>query len=163
MRDTILSMEGSPRSVYWEAPEHHHIEKSSDWYWILSILAIAGSVASIIFGNVLFGVVIILAATTMIITSHRYPRVIEFEVSGRGIRIRNDLYPYSTLESFYLDEESPLGPQLLVKSKKMFVPLLILPIPEEYIEEIEHLIAPRLYEEHLEEPFSHHLLEFLGF
>lgn len=156
-------MEGSTRSVYWEAPEHTHIEKSSDWYWILSIVAIAGAVASIIFGNVLFAMVILLGTMTVFITSHRKPRIIEFEVSPRGVRIESDLYPYSTLESFYLDEENYAGPQLIVKSKKLFVPLLIIPIPEEYIEEIEDVIAPRLHEEHLEEPFSHRLLEFVGF
>jgi hypothetical protein len=156
-------MEGSMRSIYWEAPEHTHIEKTSDWYWILGIIAVAGSVASMIFNNVLFGVVILLAAMTMIITSHRKPRIIELEVSGRGIRIEKTLYPYSTLESFYLDEDNYAGPQLIVKSKKLFVSLLILPIPEEYIEHIENIIASRLHEEHLEEPFSHRLLEFFGF
>ncbi len=156
-------MESSLRSVYWEAPEHNHIEKSNDWYWILGIVAIAGSVASMIFGNVLFGVVIILGAMTMFIVSHRKPRVIEFEVSGRGVRIRNDFYPYATLDSYYLDEQNLINPQLIVKSKKLFVPLLILPIPEEYIDIIEKTISARLREEHLEEPFSHILLEFLGF
>ena len=70
---------------------------------------------------------------TMFITSHRMPRIIEFEVSERGIRIRDDLYPYATLESYYLDEENHYNPQLIAKSKKLFVPLLIIPIPDEYI------------------------------
>lgn len=156
-------MEGNARSVYWEAPEHHHIEKTNDWYWMLGIIAIAGSVASIIFGNVLFGVVILLGAMTMMITSQRKPRIIEFEISGRGVRIENSLYPYPTLDSYFIDEGSPTGPQLIVKSKKLFVPLLILPIPEEYVDDIEDVIAPRLREEHLEEPLSHHILEFFGF
>ncbi len=151
------------RSVYWEAPEHNHIEKTHDWYWILGIIAIASSVASIIFGNVLFGIVIILGAMTMFITGNRRPRIIAFEVSLRGIRIENDLYPYSTLESFCLDEENILGAQLIVKSKKMFAPLLIVPVPEEYMIDIENIIAPRLAEEYMEEPFSHKLMEFFGF
>lgn len=163
MHATILRMDESLHSVYWEAPEHNHIEKSSDWYWILGIIAVAGSVACIIFNNVLFGVVILLGALTMIVTSHRKPRLIQFEVSARGIRIEDTLYPYSTLESFCLDEENIPEPQLIVKSKKLFVPLLILPIPEEYMLEIEDILASRLTEEHMEEPFSHKLLEFFGF
>jgi hypothetical protein len=156
-------MDESLRSVYWEAPEHNHIEKTNDWYWVVGIIGVAGSVASIIFSNVLFGVVILLAVMTVIITSHRQPRVIEFEVSVRGVRIEQDLYPYSTLDSFYIDEESPSGPQLIVKSRKLFVPLLILPIPKDYIDDIEDVIAPRIREEHLEEPLSHRLLEYFGF
>lgn len=156
-------MNDGARAVYWEAPEHNHIEKTADWYWVLGILAVAGSVTSIIFGNVLFGIVILLAGMTMFITGNRKPRVIPFEVSPRGVRIDSDLYPFATLESYYIDEEDYLGPQLLVKSKKLFVPLLLLPIPEEYIDDIESIIAPRLLEEHLEEPLAHKIMEFLGF
>ena len=82
---------------------------------------------------------------TMIITSFHKPRVIEFEVSARGVRIENTVYPYATLESYYLDEENLINPQLIVKSKKLFVPLLIIPIPEEYINEI--FIFKRLTQE----------------
>jgi hypothetical protein len=156
-------MSEAKRSIYWEAPEHNHIEKTADWYWVLGILAIAASVASIIFDNTLFGILILLAAMTMFITGNKHPRVIPLEVSLRGIRIDTDLYPYATLESFYIDEENHTGPQLLVKSKKLFVPLLILPIPEEYVADIENIVASRIMEEHLEEPLSHKIMEFVGF
>lgn len=151
------------RAIAWEAPEHNHIEKTGDWYWILGILATAGSVASMIFNNVLFGIVILLGAMTMFITGNRKPRIIEFEVSASGIRIERDYYPYATLEAYFIDEESPLVSQLIVRSKKLLMPLLILPIPEEYTADIEHLVGARLIEEHMEEPFSHRVLEFLGF
>lgn len=151
------------RSVYWEAPEHHHIEKSSDWYWILGIIAIAGSIASVIFGNVLFGIVIFLGASVMMLYGRREPRMLRFEVSNRGVRIENSFFPYSALESFYMDEENPQGPQLIVKPQKFLTQLLILPVPEQYMDEIEHILSPRLPEEHLEEPFGHKLLEFFGF
>ena len=156
-------MDETIRSIYWEAPEHNHIEKTGDWYWILGIIAISGSVASMIFGDVLFGIVIILAAGTMYLVGHRKPRVIEFEVSARGIRIEDTLYPYATLESYFLDETALVNPQLIIKSKKLFMSLLIIPIPAEYITPIEEMVGERLPEEHLEEPFAHKLMEFLGF
>lgn len=150
-------------SVYWEAPEHTHIEKSSDWYWAMGIIAVTASVTSIILNNVLFGIVILLGAMTVFITGNRKPRIIPFEVSVRGIRVENHLYPYTNLESWYLDEEHYTGPQLIVKSKKLLVPLIIIPIPEEFVQSVERLIAPRLIEEHLQEPLAHKILEFLGF
>ena len=149
--------------MYWEAPEHHHREKTSDWYWILGIIALAGAIVSIIFNNILFSIVILLGAFTMVLASYRTPRILEYEISVRGIRIRKDFHPYSTLDSFCLDESNPIGPQLIVKSKKLLMPLLILPIPEEYLHHIETIVASRLREEHMEEPFSHHLMEYLGF
>lgn len=151
------------RSVYWKAPEHPHIEKSGDWYWVLGIIGLAGAVVSIILGNVLFGMVILLAMLTMVLVSHRLPRTIEYEVSVRGVRIGSTLYPFATLDSYYIDEEHHHGPQLIVKSKKLFVPLLLLPLPTGYIDDVEDVIAPRLREEHLHEPLAHHLLEYFGF
>ncbi len=156
-------MQGTTHSVYWEAPEHTHIEKTSDWYWVLGIIAIAGSVTSIILGNVLLGILIPLAAVVMVLVSARHPRIIPFEVSLRGVRVADTLFPYATLESYYLDEENHIDPQLILKSKKLLAPLQVIPIPEEYITEIERLVSSKLPEEHLEEPFAHRLLEYLGF
>ncbi len=156
-------MEAPIHSLYWEAPEHRHIERSNDWYWILGILAGAGSIASIIFGNVLFGIVIILGALVMMLFAYRGPQTIPFEISKRGVRVANELHPFPTLESYYLDEAHVHGPQLLIKSKKLFAQLLVLPIPETYVEEIELIMASRLPEEFIEESLSQHLLEFFGF
>jgi hypothetical protein len=156
-------MKENTLSIYWEAPEHNHIEKSTDWYWAMSIIAVAGAITSITFNNVLFGMVILLAAATIFITGNRKPRTIPFEVTTRGIRIDDDFYAYTTLESWCIDEENPMGPQLIVKSKKLLMTLIILPLPEEYIHSVERLIAIKLPQEHLREPLSHKLLEFLGF
>lgn len=156
-------MSDTSRSIAWEAPEHRHIEKTSDWYWALGIVAITAASVSIILNNVLFGMVILLGSSTMVVFAHRHPKHIVFEVSVRGIRVGNTLYPYGTLNSFCLDEESPTGPQLLVKSKHLFMPLIIIPVPEDYVDVIEDILGPKLLEEHIDEPLGHRLLEFFGF
>ena len=156
-------MNEGARSISWEGPEHYHTEKSSDWFWILGILAVAGSVASFIVGNILFGIVILLAATTMFLVGHQKPKDIPFEVSTRGVRIDETLYPFATLGSYYLDEENRVDPQLILKSQKLFVPLIIVPIPEKYIDEIEDIVSARLPEEFMEEPLSHKIMELFGF
>lgn len=156
-------MDEVTRSVRWEAPEHQHIEKTSDWYWILGIVAVAGSVASILLGNTLFGVVILLAAATMIIFSHSEPKMLVFEVSGRGVRCGNEFTPYTQLEAFYLDEESPKGPMLILKQEHVLSQLILMPLPEECVQDIDDIVSAKLPEEHLEEPFSQRILEFLGF
>ena len=49
------------KNINWKTIEHNHQEKSSDWYWILGIIAIATAVLSIYFGNILFAIVILLS------------------------------------------------------------------------------------------------------
>lgn len=151
------------RGVTWEAYEHNHTQKTSDWFWVLGIVTVAVTVVAVLLGNTLFGILLFIAGLVTALHARLEPKVIPFAVTQRGIRIDDKLYPYSTLESFFIDEENVFGPQMLVKSEKLFMPLLILPLPEEYIDEIEDLLASRLPEERLEEPIATKLLEFLGF
>lgn len=156
-------MEEVTKAITWEAPEHHHIEKKADWFWILGILAISGSVAAFFFSNFLLSILILVAAGSMALIATREPRVIPFAVSTRGIKIDNQSYPYSNLDSYHIDEADPLGPQLLIKSKNLYSPLMVMPLPEEYVDDIEELIGSRLPEEELAEPLLHKVLEFFGF
>lgn len=149
--------------VFWEAYEHMHGEKSADWFWVLGIVTIAVAVAAIVLGNALFGILVGIAGFVVGLAATRPARIVPYEVTTRGVRIEDVVYPYSTLETFYIDEQNTAGPQLLIRSKKLFMPLLILPIPTEYIDEVEHIVASRLPEEHLEEPFAHKVMEFFGF
>lgn len=151
------------QAITWEAPPHQHIEKGSDWFWVLGLLAVSGAIGAFIFGEVLFGMVILLAAIVMTLFTLHEPDLKFFAITTRGVRIDEELYPYATLESYYIDEDHIHGPQLFIKSERLFMPLMIIPIPEEYVEDIDELLRVRLLEEHLEEPLSHRLLEFLGF
>ncbi len=151
------------RTIEWEAPEHHHIEKSGDWYWALGIIAIVAAVIAVLLGNVLFAILILLASVLMAFVSMRGPAVIPFSISKRGVRVDDKLYPYPTLASFCIDEEDPRGPQLLIRAAGALVPLIIIPLPEEAVDEIDEILAERLPEEHLEESLAHRLLEFFGF
>ena len=150
-------------AVTWEAPEHHHIEKGSDWFWALGIIALCGAIAAFFFGNFLFAILILVGGGAMALATAKRPSVIPFAVSSRGIRVGEKLYPYSTLEAYFIDEENPNGPQLLLRSKHLYMPLIIMPIPEEYVHEIEDLLLTRLPEEELEEPLATKILEVLGF
>lgn len=156
-------MPNNTRSVSWEAPEHRHIEKTTDWFWVVGIIAISASVVSIILDDILFSIVILLGATTMILFGHRKPKTLPFEISIRGVRINETLYNYDSLEQYAIDEEAPEGPQLILRSKHFFMPLIIIPLPEEYIDDIEAILGERLPEVHMHEPLSHRLLEFFGF
>src|SRR5690606_2861408 len=91
------------------------------------------------------------------------PRIVPFMVGRRGVRAGERLFPYSALESFCIDEEDGSGPQLLIKSSRLHLPLIVIPIPEEHLEEIESLLRERLPEEELHEPLGHKLLELFGF
>lgn len=156
-------MEEKTRAVMWEAPEHYHIEKASDWYWALGIIALCGAIAAFFFGNFLFAILILVGSGAMALQARRDPRIIPFMVGTRGVRVGDRLFPYSALDAYRIDDEHERGPHLLLKSKRAYMPLIVMPIPDDSVQEIEDLIRGRLPEEDLEEPLAHKLLELVGF
>lgn len=162
-RDTMRSMDETPRAVTWDAPEHHHIEKTGEWFVILAIITIALVVAAILFGNFLFAILVAIAGGTVSLSATRKPEIIPYAVTVRGVRVGDEIHPFPTLESYYIDEDDPRGPQLLVRPKHKFMQYVILPLPEEYIDDIEEILIDKLEEEHLEEPLLMKILEVLGF
>ncbi len=151
------------RAVSWEAPEYHYSEKKGDWYFALGIIVAACVVGSLLLGNALLALLSLVAGGAVAVASSKKPVVVPFAVTVRGIRVGDELYPFGKLTSYHIDEEDPRGPQMLVLAKHKFSPLLTLPLPEEYIDDIEDIMRGKLKEEHLEEPLFMKLLEFFGF
>ena len=156
-------MEPALRSITWEAPEHHHIEKGNDWFFALAIIVLSFVIMGILFNNVLFALLLGLAGGALGVSAAKRPYIIPYAVTVRGVRIDERLYPYSTLESFHIDEDDQKGPQLLLKTHQRLSPLLVLPIPVDHIDDIDHLLKEKLEEEELVEPFLIKVLELFGF
>jgi len=86
-------MEPSPRSVTWEAPEHHHVEKGNDWFFALTIIIIAFVIVAILFNNVLFALLIGVAGGALAVSAAKRPSIIPYAVTVRGIKVDDRLYP----------------------------------------------------------------------
>jgi hypothetical protein len=156
-------MEQTPRSVTWEAPEHHHIEKGNDWFFALAIIVVAIVIAAVLFNNVLFALLLGLAGGALAVSAAKRPSIIPYAVTVRGIKVDDRLYPHSTLESYHIDEDDPRGPQLLIKASQKLMPLIVMPIPPDHIDDIEAILSEKLAEEELHEPLFVKILELFGF
>lgn len=151
-------------SLEWTAFEHEHIHKSSDWFWALGIIAIAAAATSIIFSNVLFAIVIVIGAFTLGINASKPPAQIRFKITRRGIIINNILHPYSTLESFWVEDENEYEqPKLLVKSKKLLAPHIVIPIEDVSSDDVRDYVLEYLDEEEDSESLAQKIMEFFGF
>ena len=159
----IKVMEPAAHSVSWEAPEHTHGKHGGDWFLALAILTIAVVIAALLFGNFLFALLAALSGSSIAIAASQPAQILSYVVSIRGVQVHETIYSYAMLKSYYISDEDPRGPQLLILGKKTFMPMIVMPIPEEYIDEIEEILMGRLPEEYIEEPFFHKILEMLGF
>ena len=152
-----------PRHILrWSAYEHEHIERSTDWFWALGIVAVSVALTSILFSNILFAILIIVAAYTIGLISRTPPELFEFELSDRGIRIGGTLHRYDEIISFWVEDELGDSPLLLVDTTKLMSPNLIIPIEGIDPHEVRVFLQTRVEEVPMKEPVSHKILEFLG-
>jgi hypothetical protein len=151
------------KSFNWETPEYFHVEKNPDWYWTVGIIAAALAITAVIFGDILFGVVIAIGAFTLALFASRKPNTISVEVNEKGVVIETTLYPFKNLESFSVDTDHHHGPRLLLKSKKAVMPLISVPVDHPDTDELKAFLAKRLKEETFEQSMMHTFFEKLGF
>ncbi len=146
----------------WEAPEYFHREKTKDWFWIFGVIAFTLVVVSIILGDVMFGIFLAVASLTLSIFAHRPPRLVRVELSDRGIIIDRTLYHWSELESFWIRDDD-LHPKVLVKSKKIFLPYIVVPLGEVHPDDVRDHLLQYLEEIVHREPLIQQLMEYFGF
>ena len=147
----------------WSAYEHEHIERGSDWFWALGIVAVSTALTSILFSNVLFAIVLVVAAFTIGLLARTPPRLIEFELSDRGIRVGGQLHRWDHIIAFWVeDEHEHIPPLLLVDTTKFMSPNLIIPLEDIDPREVREFLSQRVEERPMKEPVSHKILEFFG-
>lgn len=154
----------SSKVIEWRALEHTHHEKTADWFWIVATIAIASAIVSTYFGNIILAILITIAAFTAFLQAHTKPEVLEFRITRKGVHAGPSLFPYSTLESFWVIDEE-INDKIILRSKKFLMPYIILPFDSTKTDpdEIRNYLLEYLHEEEMEEPVSQLIMERLGF
>lgn len=152
------------KRISWHTPEYVFRERTSDWFWTLGIIATASAVTSIIFGNILFALIIAIGAFAIALHASRKPRIVKVEINERGVAVDHELYPYRSIHSFWIDEEHHSGLRLVLRSERSFVPLIMLPITDDTeLESIRAHLKPHIKEEIHEETVTSHIIDRFGF
>lgn len=152
----------------WSALEYEEKERSPDWFWALGIIVVTSSIAAIIFGNYFFAVLLILSGVLLGFFAIKKPETVHYELNNRGLKIRTRIYPYENIKSFWVQidpkEETGLKPTLFIKSERMFIPIISIPIPYDRAEDIHStMFAKNITEEEMKEHASSKIMESLGF
>ena len=123
-----------PRSALleWEGREYNHNPKTADWYWALGIIAVALTIALVLFGNYLLAVLVVVAAAALALHAAKHPPLHRFRLVEQGIMIGDDLHPFRRMLSFSVleDIEGELPPLLSIKNESWLSPHLLVPLVE---------------------------------
>lgn len=153
------------KDISWRTMEHSHTEKTSEWFWVLGIVAVSIAVASLLFGNVFFALLVVMGSITLGLLANKEPVEIEVALTPKGVLIGPEFYPYDMLISFWIIEESPEhnSPVLLLDSRKLFLPHIVVPLMPESVVPITEYLEQYLSKKELREPFGHTLFELIGY
>ncbi|MEK7649903.1 MAG: hypothetical protein AAB367_03030 [Patescibacteria group bacterium] len=119
------------RSIKWQAPEYVHYEKQADWYWSAVVIMAALLVSSYYLESILFAFLILVGGVAVLIYGARRPDIVTFEISGAGIRVGDRLFPYETLQSFWIFYRAGDVKELSVRSEQMLVPMIKIPLGDQ--------------------------------
>lgn len=148
--------------IAWEAPEHFHTTKSPDWYWSVGIITLSLTAVTFIFGNVISGIFVLVAAAALVIHASNPAKVMEIEINDRGVMMHGTLYPFLSLESFWIPHDE-YPHKLILKSRKLFMPFIVIYISDVDPEDVREILLRYIAETEHHEPFLKHLLERFGF
>lgn len=148
--------------IEWDAHEYEHKERSADWYWAVGIVAVSGAIASVIFGNIIFAILLLLSIFSLTLFVNRPPAITHVTINEVGIQRGAVLYPYSTLRSFWIDDVSE-HKKIILRSEKLLMPLIVVPLGDMSPERIRNSLLRELPEEYLTLPLLERALEYFGF
>ena len=149
----------------WEGREYDHNPKSADWYWALGIIAVASVVASVLFGNYLLTILIIIAATTLALHASKQPPLHHFRLIEQGIMIGDEIHLFKQMHSFSVleDVENELPPILSIKTDSWHSPHLIIPLEGVDVDVVYTFFLQRVDEGEHPHTFVDLVAAWLGF
>lgn len=150
------------KNFSWTAPEYEQKEQTKDWYWALGVVVVAGSIASIIFKNYFFAILLILGGIMMAVFSIKKPETVPYELNQKGLKIKSRLYPYEKIKSFWVRKEEK--PMLFIESERFFMPMISIHIDENIAETIQSIMRSHSVEEkEMKEHATERAMEYFGF
>ena len=89
--------------------------------------------------------------------------MVEISINQKGITVEKEMYPFATLESFWVESQDEENQKILLKSKKLLMPLITIPLEEHHHLDVREFLLQYLPEEEMHEPLSQKIMERLGF
>ena len=139
-------------TVVWEATELRP-ERNTDWFWTVGTIALFGAVASILYGNWLFSIVLVLGGATVILENLREARPVRCTLNNRGVVVNSQFFPYNNLTSFWV-EDGHGHHYLLLIVKSAMLPHLWVPLPHEETDRVRAYLKHHIPEVRHEKTFA---------
>ncbi len=148
----------------WDSPEFEFKEKTKKWYWYVGIVAVLLIILAIVFKNYLFGFLILVGGFLMFSLATKEPMVLPIEVSQHGIKVHEDMYPYTTISAFWIGQNKNNEAILLFASERKIAPIISVVIePQINVMQLREYLLEFIDEQEMKEPLTDKIIDRIGF
>ena len=91
------------------------------------------------------------------------PKTVSISINQKGIVVGKEMYPFATLDAFWVESADGEDQKILLKSKKLIMPLIAIPLEEHHHLDVREFLLNYLPEVEMHEPLSQKIMEKLGF
>jgi hypothetical protein len=146
----------------WSAHEFEKKSRHPDWHWYVGLVFGIAAVLAFFYGNLFFGIFLVIAGAVVIIYAFRDPKLLVVAIGEKGITINNELLPYERITQFWLDETGKPD-KLLLRVNGYFVPTITLPLEGVTADVVRAALVGKAKEEAVQESNSVKLFDRIGF
>lgn len=150
------------KPLSWTTLEFEKKDRHPDWIWTVGLVAALAATVSFFYGNIFFGIFLVIAGAVTIIYALKHPKELTITINETGVLINEDLIDYKNIKSFWLDETGK-EVKLLLLVKASFVPTLSLPLIGVSAQQVRDALTPHTKEEEMRESRSIALFDRIGF
>lgn len=124
----------------WNAPEFIYTQKPMGWYALLALFFLALIVIAVFTKQWLSIAVFAVMGVAVAVYASRHPRMLNYALTDRGLHIGDKKYLFDQFSAYF--EADDYGQLVfdLVPTKR-FVPLVSLPAPAEFQDQIEQNLS----------------------
>lgn len=112
----------------WQFPEFIKYEHSRRWYIMFTLVMVLLLIYSLATANILFTVIIIIAALIITMNKKRQPRDVDFKITEEGIIVDETLYQWKEIKHFWIVYEPPQVKTLYLEFNSWHLPRLPIPL-----------------------------------
>jgi hypothetical protein len=146
----------------WSVLEFSHTDRHPDWLWYAGLIFGIAATISFFYGNIFFGIFLVIAGASVIIFAQRAPAMITVQIDEKELVVDREHIPYDRVRQFWIDETGKPD-MLLVLVPGSFVPMMAIPLGDVPAEAIRTELKKRVPEVLMRESMGTKIAERLGF
>ena len=111
----------------WTTLEFEQQERHPDWLWYAGLIFGIAATVSFFYGNIFFGIFLVIAGAAIIFFAQRQPRPITITLGEEALSVNDERIVWNRVRQFWIDETGKPD-KLLLLVKGSLIPTMALPL-----------------------------------